>query len=103
MLKLGLGCLKSGFSVSELRLPSISCPHCEGPARIRQSRSFSRTVRELRYACLDVDCGHTFRAELVVTHTISPSARPSPEVRLPLWSIGRAANDNPGAVRRTGG
>ena len=76
----------------------MSCPHCEGPARICQSRGFSRTVRELRYACLDVDCGHTFRAELVITHTISPSARPHADVRLPLWRPDVHHNDNAAAA-----
>lgn len=70
---------------------------------MRQSRGFTRTFRELRYACLDVDCGHTFRAELVITHTISPSARPDPRVRLPLWSAGRHANDNAGVAVMAGG
>jgi hypothetical protein len=88
--------------VSELRLPAISCPECAGGARIRQSRALSELVRELRYACVDVDCGHTFRAELVITHTISPSARPSPRLRLPIWPIGRGANDNEAAAAMRG-
>ena len=72
----------------------MSCPHCEGPARIRQSRTFTALFRELKYICLDADCGHTFRAELQITHTISPSARPNPGVRLPLWQPTFANNDN---------
>ena len=54
----------------------------------------TRTVRDLRYACDNVECGLTFRAELVVTHIISPSAlTPAEPLHLPPWRSA-VANDN---------
>ena len=81
----------------------MSCPHCDGPARTRHSRRHSALYRELRYQCIDVDCGATFRADLVITHTISPSARPNPAVHLPLWRPGVHHNDNGAAAAAHGG
>jgi hypothetical protein len=89
------------FIVAVVRLPAFSCPHCDGPARVRQSRDAGRTFRELLYACQDVTCGFTFRCELVATHTISPSARPDPDVKLPLWRPA-ASNDNAPSVAAAG-
>jgi len=60
----------------------MSCPHCRGPARIRSSRPVTLTYRQLNCACLDVQCGFTFGADIEITHMISPSARPNPDVQL---------------------
>ena len=65
----------------QLRL-GIACPHCNGPSRVRSSRGITSTYRQLFMACLDPECGHTFGVELTVTHTISPSAKPNPDVSL---------------------
>ena len=76
----------------------MACPHCGGPARIRTSRSLTRTYRQISFQCLDAACGHTFGAELTVTHTISPSARPNPDVQLrvaPQRKHAASANDQP--------
>lgn len=60
----------------------IACPHCGGAARIRTSRALSPTYRQLSVGCIDPECGHTFGAELTITHTISPAARPNPNISL---------------------
>lgn len=61
---------------------TIACPHCGGATRIGNSKTHDRMYRQIYYACLDVECGHTFSADLVITHTISPSACPDPDVKL---------------------
>lgn len=63
---------------------SIRCPHCDKRATIRTSRQLSPLLKECRFSCTDVMCGHTFVAYLEVKYTTSPPARPSPAVRLPL-------------------
>lgn len=66
------------------RIPGLSCPHCDGPAGIRNSAALTTTVRHIRYRCENDECGHVFVAELQVIRTIVPSACPNPEVRLPF-------------------
>ena len=76
------------------RPPGMSCPVCKSRSWVKQSHEVTPIVRELRYACDNVNCGATFRAELVVTHIISPSAlTPAANLHLPLWRTG-VANDN---------
>lgn len=60
---------------------------------MRDTRQITPLVRELRYQCEDVDCGLTFRAELVITHEISPSGRPRPGLKLPRLQP-KPVNDN---------
>ena len=62
----------------------ISCPHCKGRAIARSSRELSVTLREINYMCTDPECGHTFVANLEVVRTLSPSAKPNVDVRLPI-------------------
>lgn len=62
----------------------ICCPHCTKPAQARSSRELSRTLREIFYACSDPECGHTFVANLEAVRTLSPSAKPNSEIRLPI-------------------
>ncbi len=86
-------------------LPSMACPHCREPSQIRTSREVSPTLREIYYACRDtVGCGHTFRAELAVTLTLSPSARPDPRVQLRVLDrrVRAPANDNGHPAAATG-
>ena len=74
---------------------SIACPHCRCAAQVRTSRAITRMYRQLHLACTNIDCGHTFAAELTVTHTISPSAMPDPAVHLRNAPPRRRAdNDN---------
>ena len=62
----------------------MACPHCDAQSEIRTSRMVSKTMRELIYACTDMECGHTFVATTEIQRTLSPSAKPNPRVNLPL-------------------
>lgn len=75
---------------------TIKCPHCRKAARVRTSREVTPTYRQLHIQCGNADCGHTFGAELTITHTISPSACPDPDLHLRRSAPRRPAdNDNP--------
>lgn len=63
---------------------SIRCPHCQAHAKGRSTRTLSRTLIEIKYQCTDVECGHTYVASLEVVRTLSPSGKPSDDVRLPM-------------------
>ncbi len=84
---------------------AIACPHCKSNARVRTSRGITSTYRQMSLECGNVECGHTFGAELTITHTISPSACPDPEVHLRIAPprIRRADNDNLRPARDTKG
>lgn len=62
----------------------IKCPHCGAYAMARTSREQSKTLREITYQCSDVECGHTYVANLEIVRTLSPSAKPNAAVRLPI-------------------
>lgn len=62
----------------------IRCPHCQSRAIARTSREQSRTLREITYQCTDVECGHTYVANLEVVRTLSPSGKPDLALRLPI-------------------
>ena len=62
----------------------MACPHCDHPARVRDSEQQSTLVRALIFQCTHWECGHVFAALLSVERTISPSAIPKPDVHLPL-------------------
>lgn len=78
---------------------SINCPHCDSPAHVRTSRSLTPLCREIYFQCSGfVECGHTFKAQLAVLSTLSPSRRPNPKIRLPMDEVTKPANDDrPGA------
>lgn len=63
---------------------TMPCPHCQHVAYIRTSAQITPLLRELRYACRNDACGHTFVAYTEVSYTTSPSACPSPAINLPL-------------------
>ena len=76
---------------------SIACPDCTSRAQVRTSRAITPTYRQLHLRCSNDDCGHTFAAELTITHTISPSACPDPSIDLRQAPPRRRAdNDNRG-------
>ena len=78
------------------RIPGIACPHCGEQAVARSSEAVTELCRTLRYRCKNDDCGHDFVAQLAIIHTVRPSLRPNPLVRLPLSPSARpkaAAND----------
>ncbi|MEG3182102.1 ogr/Delta-like zinc finger family protein [Sphingomonas sp. LT1P40] len=76
------------------RLPGISCPHCGDRSIVRHSEQVTPIVRELRLVCDNVECGHTFVAQLTVIRTVRPSARPNPSVFLPSGDWSPPANDD---------
>lgn len=61
----------------------IPCPHCNGPCRTLKTKQIAPTYREITLMCMDDDCGHTFVASLTPVRTITPSATPNPEIRIP--------------------
>jgi predicted RNA-binding Zn-ribbon protein involved in translation (DUF1610 family) len=63
---------------------TIKCPHCNSRAITRSAREMSITLREIVYMCLNPECGHTYVANLEVVRTLSLSAKPRQEVRLPI-------------------
>ena len=63
---------------------SICCPHCDGLAQVRTSKSVTRLVRESYLQCRNVECGHTFVAQMVIVRTLSPSAAPRADVHIPM-------------------
>ncbi len=77
----------------------MECAHCHTPAKVRSSKTVTSTYRELYYQCLNIDCGHTWKASLAFIHTISPSARPLPGLDLAMMPVPAPANDrNPATL-----
>ena len=66
------------------RAPGMSCPHCKCAARARTSTALSPMFREVTYQCVNHLCGHVFVCGLEAIRTLSPSAIPDPEIKLPL-------------------
>jgi hypothetical protein len=62
----------------------LKCPHCGRGIRVRNSTSDHPLLRVYYLQCTNVACGCTLRSEMVVTHQMSPSAMPNPQIRLPL-------------------
>jgi Ogr/Delta-like zinc finger len=61
----------------------LICPYCNSSSTIRHSEQVTETVRNIYAACRNLDCGHTWKAQLSFVHTISPSAVPRPDLHLP--------------------
>jgi hypothetical protein len=60
------------------------CPHCGSPAVVRTSNRLSPLVRESQMMCRNALCGHTFVALTSIERTLSPSATPNPDIKLPM-------------------
>lgn len=69
---------------------TIRCPYCQSRAIARSSRELSKTMREIVYACVDPECGHTYVAQLEAVRTLSPSAKKISEVLMPISQHVRA-------------
>ena len=67
-----------------MRVISLPCPHCEGSVLARKSRTLSPLFKEITYMCQKPECGHTFVAGLEILRTLSLSAQPKSDVRIPL-------------------
>lgn len=63
---------------------SIKCPHCLSRAVASRYQEMGKTLSEISFQCPDIECGHTFVATLTAVVSLSPSAKPSPDVTLPL-------------------
>jgi len=62
-----------------------TCPHCGGPAQVRTSLSITPTFRTIYIHCKDeAGCGHVYVGNLEISHSIIPSNKPNPRVRLPV-------------------
>lgn len=65
------------------------CPHCGANSQVRTSRELSPLLREVYFQCANVVCGHTFKANVEVVKTLSPSSFPNPAVSAQLDATGR--------------
>lgn len=60
------------------------CPHCGAFGGVRTSNQISATVTWLYVQCGDLECSHSWRVDAEATVTLSPSAKPDPQVNIPL-------------------
>ncbi|MGE7993518.1 ogr/Delta-like zinc finger family protein [Pseudomonas sp. NPDC089554] len=77
----------------------LVCPHCISRMRIRTSEGKHVFLRIAYLQCVNEVCGWSVRAEFEMTHELSPSGMPNPEVQLPVANheLRRAAR-NPGRL-----
>lgn len=99
-----------GHSGSAQRGRGIPCPHCGSVMRIYGSRLLTATYRQLHMQCTNLVCSASYRADLTLTHIISPSGVPNPKVVLATAFASRhvkatsppAANDTGEPSRESG-
>ena len=72
----------------------MNCPHCKSKATCRTSRTVSSTMRELYMQCHNIDCGHTWKSLLAVSHSIVASQCPNPAVFLHVRPRAKPAPDD---------
>ena len=72
-----------------LRMNDLACPHCGSITYRRSSRLVTPIFREIRFACLNEACAHTFVASLSYSYGLSPSGIPDPAVDLPMRPMER--------------
>jgi hypothetical protein len=65
------------------RVPGIACPHCDTRSIAYDSVQQDLLTRDIRFACRNPECGHTFVAQLAIYRTVRPSDTPNPAV--PAW------------------
>ncbi|WP_459206069.1 ogr/Delta-like zinc finger family protein [Pseudomonas sp. MLB6B] len=61
----------------------LVCPHCHSRMRIRTSEGKHIFLRIAYLQCSAEACGWSVRAEFEMTHELSPSGMPNPDVSLP--------------------
>ncbi|MCI0911251.1 MULTISPECIES: ogr/Delta-like zinc finger family protein [Pseudomonas] len=64
----------------------LVCPHCHSRMRIRTSEGRHIFLRVAYLQCTTEACGWSVRAEFEMTHELSPSGMPNPDVYLPSAS-----------------
>lgn len=97
-----VGVVRMRSNTQNYKRLTMVCPHCEERAVVEDSKKVTRLVRELYFRCSNLICGFTFKAQLGIVATISPSSNPHPDVKLasvvPRRAAGRlvmgAANEN---------
>lgn len=62
----------------------LICCHCQSKVRIRTSYGRHLLLREAYLQCTNEACGATFRGQFEVTHSLSPSGMPNPQIQLPI-------------------
>ncbi|MDH0304326.1 MULTISPECIES: ogr/Delta-like zinc finger family protein [unclassified Pseudomonas] len=61
----------------------LVCPHCSSRMRTRTSEGRHIFLRVAYLQCTNEACGWSVRAEFEMTHELSPSGMPRPDVYLP--------------------
>ncbi|MCO7516933.1 ogr/Delta-like zinc finger family protein [Pseudomonas guariconensis] len=75
----------------------LVCPHCNSRMRIRTSEGRHVFLRVAYLQCINEACGWSVRAQFEMTHELSPSGMPNPDVHLPsAYGELRRAARNPG-------
>jgi len=62
----------------------LRCPKCDTQAAIRRSERPTPTVTQMDCICSNTACGHTWRADIVFVHSISPGLIDRPDLALPV-------------------
>ena len=86
-----------------MRVIGLPCPHCAYTVRAVKSRMMSAMFKEITYMCQNPDCGHVFVAGLEVLRTLSLSAMPKADIRIPMSQHARTAATNQLAFDLTAG
>ena len=60
----------------------LKCPHCASHLATRTSRSVTPTFKQKVLQCSNAECGASFGYAAEITHQISPSACPNPDVQI---------------------
>ncbi|MBH9536908.1 ogr/Delta-like zinc finger family protein [Novosphingopyxis sp. YJ-S2-01] len=72
----------------------LNCLHCEGPLRVRSSRSLAPTCLQQTVQCVNPECGASYGVSIEIAHGIAPSACLDPDVQLRMATPrARVAND----------
>lgn len=86
-----------------MRVIGLPCPHCEYTVRAVKSRTMSAMFKEITYMCQNPECGHSFVAGLEVLRTLSLSAMPKADIRIPMSQHARKAAASQLALDLTAG
>lgn len=63
--------------------PQILCPHCQlVNLKIRSSEQKHSLLKVINLQCPNLFCGFSCGGNIEITHTISPSASPNPNIAL---------------------
>ncbi len=79
----------------------MKCPVCRARSVIRDSEEVTPLVRDLYFICTNVDCGHTWKAQLGFVYTLSPSAIEN-DLELPAAPDDYQRKRYPAAAREPG-